>query len=231
MKKLPELSIFFPVYNDQHTISTLISNAYSVGYKYSKKLEVIAINDGSTDESARVLHELQHEFPHLRIITHTKNRGYGGALISGFKAAKKAWVFYTDSDGQYDVSELSKLVMQVTQSVDVVNGYKQLRSDNIFRKALGTFYNKILHCIYSIPIDDVDCDFRLIKRKFVPTKLFSSSGAICTELVLCMAKKGARFDEVAVNHYPRLHGRSQFITFKNLLTTLKDHIALYRRFH
>src|SRR5260221_5354294 len=94
MKQLKSLSIFFPAYNDEETIGQLVQNAYAIGSKIARSLEVIVINDGSKDNTYQVLIKTRKRFPGLKIVNHRKNRGYGGALQSGFKKATKEWVFY-----------------------------------------------------------------------------------------------------------------------------------------
>src|SRR5438552_2733797 len=128
MKKLTSLSVFFPAYNDGQAIPILLAKTYAVLPKVAKKYEVIVVNDGSTDETASIISLLKKQYQDLKIIEHKKNRGYSGALQSGFRAACYEWVFYTDGDGQYDPEELEKLVAQVNDKVDVVNGYKISRN-------------------------------------------------------------------------------------------------------
>ena len=103
------LSIFFPCYNDKGTIATLVWEAKAVAEKLTDDFEVIVIDDDSSDGSRDLLLELQKNWPDLKLVFHKKNHGYGGALRSGFKAASKDVVFYTDGDGQYDVHELPRL--------------------------------------------------------------------------------------------------------------------------
>src|SRR5678816_148081 len=103
------LSVFFPAYNDWGTIASLVVLVSSVARELTDDWEVIVVNDASPDHTGRILAELAAGNPHLRIVTHAANRGYGGALRSGFAAATKDWVFYTDGDAQYDVRELAAL--------------------------------------------------------------------------------------------------------------------------
>ena len=146
--------------------------------------EVIAINDGSEDGTAAVLARLESDLPQFRVITHPKNRGYGGALRSGFSAACKDLVFYTDGDAQYDVEELPLLLEKLADDVDVVNGYKVSRSDVWIRDVVGKLYRSAVHMLFKTPIRDIDCDFRLIRRRALePIQLTMDSGAICLELV------------------------------------------------
>lgn len=221
--KLESLSIFFPCYNDDKTIESLVSTGYKVAKKVSRSFELIVINDGSNINTQAVLNRLKKRYLSLIIVSHRVNRGYGAALKSGFNKATKEWVFYTDGDGQYNIAEITKLINSVNKNVDVVNGYKLNRNDNIFRIIFGQIYNKLLHIIYNLPISDIDCDFRLIRREyFKKIKLKSTSGAICLELVLKLKKAGAKFAEVGVRHYPRTYGSSQFFKLPSLIKTLLE---------
>lgn len=228
MKKLKSLSIFFPSLNDAQALPGLAEKAYSVAKKVSNNFEIIIINDGSTDNTKDVLNIMQRKYSFLKVINHHKNRGYGGALISGFNNSSKEWVFYTDGDGQYDPSELEKFVGKIDNKTEVINGYKIKRYDKKRRKFLGFLYNTIVHKIYDIPITDIDCDFRLIRNTCLQKiRLSSNSGLICLELILKLKKVGAQFKEVNVHHYPRQHGKSQFFSFKHLLKTFREHVVFF----
>lgn len=193
--------------------------------------EVIVVNDGSYDNTPQVLTQLQAAYgPRLRVITHEVNRGYGGALRSGFAAATKDLVFYTDGDGQYDVGELPKLVAQMAPDVGLVNGYKLERQDPWHRIFIGKVYNRFAKVIFRIRLRDIDCDFRLIRRSLLEQiRLNSTSGTICVELVRKLELSPMRVEEVGVHHYPRLYGRSQFFRLRSLLTTLYQLSRLYWR--
>ncbi len=228
MAKIKSLSIFFPCLNDSLILPQLIKKANLAASKLTTNYEIIVINDGSTDSSGKVLVKLKKRYPKLRLINHSKNQGYGATLRDGFKNAKKEWVFYTDGDGQYDPAEMTSLLKKIGKGVDVVNGYKLIRNDLWFRKLIGGLYNKVLHVFYRLPISDVDCDFRLIKRIFLKKiNLTSTSGVICLELIVKLKKAGARFSEVGVHHYSRPYGKSQFFRMKNVLKTGYEGIRFY----
>jgi glycosyltransferase involved in cell wall biosynthesis len=221
------ISVFFPAYNDEATIAGLVGDALSVLPSLTEDFEVIIVNDGSTDGTAAVLDELARADSRVRAVHHETNRGYGGALRTGFASATKELVFYTDGDGQYDVRELALLRPLLTEGVDIVNGYKLKRADSLQRKALGAAYNRLAHLLFSIPIRDVDCDFRLIRRRVVErVGLVSSSGSICVELVHKLYRAGCVFAEAPVHHYPRAHGRSQFFTLRRVGRTALDLLSL-----
>jgi len=191
--------------------------------KIASKFEIIVVDDGSTDESRKILKMLTFEIPELKLIFHKKNRGYGGALKSGFKAASNDWVFYTDGDGQYDVKDIRKLIDVLKPEIDVVQGYKLKRQDPLYRQIIGPIYNQFARIVFNIKARDIDCDFRLIRRKSLKDiVLHYDSGVICVELVKKLQRNGAKFLEVGVHHYPRLHGTSQFFNFRRVSTTLID---------
>src|SRR5687767_4717560 len=179
------VSVFFPAYNDAPSLPALVERAFGVLEKFARDFEVIVVNDGSRDNTGEVLAGLQQKFGvRLRVITHEVNRGYGGALRSGFAAAAKDLVFYTDGDGQYDVGELPTLLEKMAPDVGLVNGYKLERSDPWHRIWIGDVYNRFARFLFRIKIRDVDCDFRLIRRELLDEiQLTSTSGTICVELV------------------------------------------------
>jgi glycosyltransferase involved in cell wall biosynthesis len=218
---LESISVFFPAYNDAPSLPALIGKAFAVLEASGRDYEVIVVNDGSQDRTGEVLEELRAKHgPRMRIVTHKVNRGYGGALRSGFAAATKDLVFYTDGDGQYDVGELPKLLRAMGPDVGLVNGYKLERNDPRHRILIGHLYNKFARFIFGIRIRDVDCDFRLVRRDLVEqVHLTATSGVICVELVRKLELTGCNVVEIGVHHYPRLHGRSQFFRVKSLATT------------
>jgi len=227
MKKLPSLSIFFPSLNDAKILPYLIAKTYAIAPLVAHEFDVTVINDGSTDETETVLAEMEKHYHNFHYITHRKNKGYGGALQSGFKNAKHEWVFYTDGDGQYDPTELKTLVEIANENIDVVNGFNLARSDNLLRRLIGSAYNSFARMYYLLPISDFKCDFRLIRRSLLDKiHLRSNSGAICLELVEKMHKAGGRFVGVGIHHYPRQFGRSQFFRPKHILHSIFDLIFL-----
>ena len=223
------LSVFFPAYNDAPSLPDLIGKAFSVLSGAVEDYEVIVVNDGSQDDTGAVLERLRQEYaPRMRVVTHPENRGYGGALRSGFAAATKDLVFYTDGDGQYDVGELPKLLALMGPEVGLVNGYKLERNDPWHRIWIGKIYNAFARFLFRIRIRDVDCDFRLMRREILQrAELISTSGTICVELVRKLELSGCQVREVGVHHYPRLHGSSQFFRLRSLLQTLFQLIRLW----
>jgi glycosyltransferase involved in cell wall biosynthesis len=230
---LESISAFFPAYNDAPSLPKLIGKAFETLIATGREFEVIVVNDGSADDTGEVLRSLQVEHgERLRVVTHPENRGYGGALRSGFAAARNDLVFYTDGDGQYDPGELPKLLELMKPGVGLVNGYKLERNDPAHRIWIGNVYNAFARLIFGIRLRDVDCDFRLVRRHLVERiQLTATSGTICVELVAKLERAGCVVAEVGVHHYPRLHGRSQFFRIKSLATTFSQLVRLWVRIH
>ena len=208
------VSAFFPCYNDGGTIARVVILANKTLQEFVDDYEIIVVDDGSTDQSVGVMEALlsSSSVP-LRLVRHPQNRGYGGALRTGFAEATKDWVFYTDGDAQYDVAELRKLLALVDDGVDVVQGYKLKRQDPWHRILIGAAYRRVACILFSLKIRDVDCDFRLLRRSLLQKiELEHNSGIVCLELVRKLQDIGARFVEVPVHHYRRSYGRSQFFT-------------------
>jgi len=230
MSKQLSITVFFPAYNDAGTIASMVVLADRTLRKLSDDYEVLVVNDGSGDHTAQVLSELESVYPRLRVIHHPANRGYGSALRTGFASASKDLIFYTDGDAQYDVRELAKLAPLMTDEVDVVNGYKISRSDPLHRIIIGGIYRWIVRLAFGIKIRDVDCDFRLVRRKsYDRVRLSSTSGTICVEMIKSFQDAGLRFAETPVHHYHRAYGKSQFFNFRRLFKTFRDLSALWWR--
>ena len=224
------ISAFFPCFNDEPTIGSMVNLAFATIEKVGADGDVTVINDGSTDGSPYVLKELADTHPRLRIVTHEHNRGYGGALLSGFAAATEQWVFYTDGDAQFDPSELELLVRAARDDVDVVQGYKIRRADSLTRRVIGRVYHRFVALAFGLTIRDTDCDFRLIRRAALQrVELVHTTGVICVELVRKLQDSGAHFVEVPVHHYRRVHGQSQFFRPPQVASSLVDLAGLWFR--
>jgi glycosyltransferase involved in cell wall biosynthesis len=227
-KTKPSISVFFPCYNDKGTIGGLVTRALELLKDISNDYEVIVVDDGSTDGSRERLKEIESLHSNVRLVFHRENKGYGGALQSGFEAASKDLIFYTDGDAQYDINEMPLLVPLMTSDIDIVNGIKIGRGDSLYRVVIGHIYNFFIRNLFNLFVFDVDCDFRLIRRNMLEgINFMSSSGAICTELVKKLHMKGARFREVSVHHYPRTYGQSQFFNLNRVINTGRDLIKLW----
>jgi glycosyltransferase involved in cell wall biosynthesis len=217
------LTVFFPAYNDSGTIASLVITAHRAAATLTPDFEILVIDDGSADSTGEIADELARTYPEVRVIHHGRNRGYGGALRTGFAEARKDVIFYTDGDAQYDPSEMTLLWPHLTADVDLVNGYKISRSDPLHRIIIGRLYHHTVKLLFGFPVRDVDCDFRLMRRSiFDRVRLERNSGVICLEMMKKIHDAGFRIAEVPVHHYHRAFGRSQFFNVRRLVRTAID---------
>jgi glycosyltransferase involved in cell wall biosynthesis len=224
----PGLTIFFPAYNDSGTIASMVVGAVLTAGSLTPDFEVLIIDDGSRDATPRIADELARVYPQVRVIHHEVNRGYGGALRSGFANASKDLVFYTDGDAQYDPSELVNLWAAMEPGVDMVNGYKISRSDPLHRVIIGRLYHHTVKLLFGLRMRDVDCDFRLMRRTIFDTiTLTKNSGVICLEMMTKVTHGGFAIAEVPVHHFHRAYGKSQFFNIRRVARTGVDVLKLW----
>jgi len=220
-------------------VGSLISLAVETVEKLTDDWEVIIVDDGSLPANSAALNSIVEvmNYSRLRIIHHERNKGYGGALRTGFSASKKDLIFYTDCDAQYDPRELTKLYEVMRRGeVGMVNGYKIKRNDPWYRVVAGRVYHYLVKFAFDLPVRDTDCDFRLVKREVfdpsthstgsghkssgrIAVRLFENTGTICVELVKKVDHAGYKIEEVPVHHFWRTSGKSQFFNFKRLFKT------------
>jgi len=230
LRKLPGITAVFPALNDGGTIGSMVLAARAALRTSAEEYEIIVVNNGSRDYTGLVLDDLARVLPELQVIHHPGPLGYGGALRTGFAAASKDWIFYTDGDAQYNPLELKGLVEAATDGVDVVNGYKIARQDPWYRTVLGRLYHHTVRLLFGFHLRDVDCDFRLFRRDILEkVPLESTTGTFGLEMVKRFQDAGYRFAEVPVSHFPRRYGGSQFFNPHNLYHTARDLAVLWIR--
>ncbi|MBZ0273055.1 glycosyltransferase family 2 protein [bacterium] len=219
--KPPSVSCVFPCLNDRGTIAGMVLAVHYVLTDAGVEHEIVVVDDGSTDGARELLTRMAESVPPLRVVVHDTNRGYGGAIASGFAACTKDWIFYTDGDAQYDPAQIALLLPEAADDVDVVQGYKLNRGDPPHRILLGAIYQYLMRFAFNLSIRDVDCDFRLIRRAFLDRVVLTRrSGAICVEMCRKFDDAGARIREVGVRHTFRVYGKSQIFNVKRLVVSL-----------
>ena len=206
-KKIPELSIFFPFWNEEQNIEAVVKRAIPVAEKTADKWEIIMIDDGSADKTKEIADKLAKKDSRLRVVSHNPNRGYGAALKEGFRTAKYKLVVFNDGDGQFDFSEVSRFINKI-DDVDIVIGYRKKRIDHPFRHLLMNLLKIWDFVFFHFYFRDIDCGFKLFKKealnKISPLK---SEGAMITTEILARAKrKNLKIAQVEVSHYPRKFG-------------------------
>jgi glycosyltransferase involved in cell wall biosynthesis len=229
MPKLSSLSLFFPAYNEEANVENLIRLAQQVLPGVAEEWEIIPVNDGSKDRTGEIINRLAGEDPRVRPVHHEKNQGYGGAVRSGYTAARYDYVFFTDGDLQFDLREITLLTAKIDEG-DLVLGYRKNRRDPAMRKINAWMWGTLVKFLFAFQARDVDCAFKLIKRKVINKVHLSADGAmVSTELLAGASRAGFRFVEVAVTHYPRVAGTQTGASPKVILRAFKELFKLYHK--
>jgi len=226
---IDSLSVFFPAYNEEKNIALTVEKAKKVLENLKiKKWEILIIDDGSKDKTGEIAGQLAKKEKNIRVI-HQGNGGYGMALRAGFANAKYDWIVYTDADGQFDFSEITKF-LDKTDEADVIYAYKNKRSDHVFRTLAAKGWAFSLFLFFGLNIKDVDTGFKMVNRKVlktIPVLQSSRGGMINAELVIKAKKYGFRVTQVEVNHYPRLFGNPTGVKLNVILQSYLDLLNLW----
>ena len=229
MKKVSELSIFFPFWNEGKNLERVINKAIPVAQKVAKKWEIIMVDDGSSDNTAGVAKQLEAKNPNLRLISHQPNRGYGAALKEGFVGAKYNLVVFTDGDGQFDFSEVTKFINKI-ENADIVIGHRKKRSDNPLRHILMNLLKIWDFVLFGFYFRDIDCGFKLFRKealnKIMPLK--SEGAMITTEILAKAKKKHLKILQVEVSHYPRIYGNQSGGNLRVILRAIRESLFLWK---
>lgn len=221
------ISVFFPAYNDEATVERMVSDAVCILDELTDDYEVVIVDDGSNDNTGDIIDELAGRNKKIKVIHHDKNKGYGGALKSGFNNSTKELIFYTDTDGQYDIREMIKLLPWIDE-YDFIYGNRIRRSDHLLRVVIGYIYGVLVRIMFNLRYKDITCDFRLFKKSILSNfDLKSNSAAICVELLKKIQNNRFKVKTVIVNHYFRKFGRSQAIKPRQILILLKELVQLW----
>jgi glycosyltransferase involved in cell wall biosynthesis len=204
--RLPGLTVVLPCFNEADNVAQAIHEATWAAVSNADEYQIIVVDDGSTDGTAQIAAEVARSVPHVRVVQHDQNRGYGAALVSGLRAARMPWVLLTDSDLQFDLEQLADFV-PLTPEADLVVGWRIARRDPLHRRVNAAAWNWLVRHTLDLRVRDVDCAFKLIRREAVEGLPLTSSGAmISTELLVRARADGARIRELGVEHRPRPAG-------------------------
>jgi len=232
-KIIKEISVFFPAYNLESQIEETVVKAFSVVPKLAEKYEIIVIEDGSRDKTGEILDRLKSEYKDLKIIKHKVNRGYGGALKSGFYNSKYSWIAFTDADGQFDICELPKLIKKQKETgADLVAGFYLKRAVSFYRKVNTWIWQLIVRILFGLKVKDIDCGFKLIKKEIIDIipKLESERGAfISSELLIKTQKYGFKIVEIGVHHFPRVEGKGTGAALNVIIKSFVDLFKLWEK--
>ena len=216
------ISVFFPCYNEEDNVAQAVGQARSVLEKLNADFEIIVVDDGSSDATGRIAEEIASQDSRVKVVRHRTNLGYGAALQSGFKAATREIVFYTDGDGQFDINEMPPL-LPLMAKYDIVSCYRLNRQDSLIRKINGWCWTKLVCLLFGMKICDIDCAFKLYKREIFDNIKLSSSGALIdTELLARAIRKGYSLTQKGVHHYPRTAGTQTGANLRVILRAFRE---------
>lgn len=223
------ITVFFPCYNEQGNVRKVAEQALGVLEGLHADYEVIIVDDGSSDNTGPLADAVAAEHPRVRVIHHARNLGYGAALQSGFRAATRPIVFYTDGDAQFDIAEMPPL-LPLLEKYDIVSCYRLNRQDNFVRRMNGWLWTRFTSVMFSLPLRDIDCAFKLYKRAIFDDIRMESTGALIdTEILARAARKGYTITQRGVHHYPRTAGRQTGANLRVVLRAFKELLKLRRR--
>ncbi|MBT6226089.1 MAG: glycosyltransferase family 2 protein [Candidatus Scalindua sp.] len=220
------ISIILPALNEEGNIEAAVNDIQSYFNSREEKYEIIVINDGSTDSTGEIAERLAKKNGSVRAIHHSINKGYGSALKEGFKSSKYKYVFFTDSDRQFDIKGLDILLPLIkTDAVEIIIGYRLKRKDPFLRRFLSWGYNSLVGCLFDLNVKDIDCAFKVFRKDiFSNIKIESKNFFVNTEILAKARHFGFNVLEVGVPHFPRTAGKTT-VSFKHIPMTL---IELYR---
>ena len=230
--RLPSLTFCFPAYDEEEDVEAVVREGLSVLPRFTDDLEIVVVDDGSTDRTGEIADRLAREDHRVRVVHRRTDRGYGGAVRSGLSAATRAYVFLSDGDRQFDLTDLARLLPSLDRA-PVVVGYRVRRADRPKRLFIAWVYNTLIRLLFFAPFRDVDCAFKLFDRDVfarVPLSRVRSNGAFFSpELLLVLRAAGERIEQVPVRHFPRRHGEEKGATVRVILRTIRDLLRLRLR--
>ncbi|MBI4718412.1 MAG: glycosyltransferase family 2 protein [Planctomycetes bacterium] len=222
------LSVFFPCYNEEANVENTTRAALRALPRISDDFEIIIVDDGSRDRTGEIADRLAAEHPQVRAVHNRPNLGYGGALQRGFREARKAWVFYTDGDGQFDFEEIG-LLLPLLDRYDIVSGYRLDRKDPWLRKLNAFCWTALVNVVFRLWLRDIDCAFKIYPRALFEEIEMKSMGALIDTEVLARAKRlRYTIGQIGVHHFPRRAGTQTGANLRVILRAFKELFLLRR---
>jgi glycosyltransferase involved in cell wall biosynthesis len=227
VRRLSSISIVFPAYNEQENVETSVVAARKALAEIADKIQIVVVNDGSADGTRQILDRLAREHADVVVVHHESNQGYGAALRSGFARATGEYVFFTDADLQFDLAEIGLLVRWIGE-FDIVAGYRAKRADPWNRRLNAWAWNLLVRLVLGLKVRDIDCAFKLFRRRVFDTVRLSTVGAMVNTEILAKAMQGGfTLREIPVSHYPRRHGVQTGANLAVILKALRELFAMY----
>ena len=216
--------VVFLAFNEESNIGTLIDQTMQILPEFTDKWEIIVVDDGSADRTSEIVKEYANN--NISVIRHPSNKGYGAALKSGIISAKNDLIFFSDSDLQFDIKELSKLLQWVNE-YDIVIGYRTKRQDPLYRRVNAFGWNTLVRLMFGLKVKDINCAFKIFRRNvFDKIKIDAVGAMVNTDILSQAVKYGFRIKEVPVTHYPRVKGKQTGANIKVILRAFKELLRL-----
>ena len=226
--KKPDITVFFPVYNDEQTVRRVTEKAIRVCEEIADRYEIVIINDCSPDNSGKIADELAREKPFVKVVHHEKNRGYGAAIKSGFQHSTYEWICFTDGDDEYDIEDLKRMI-KLKDFYDLIITFRYKKAYSGKRIFISYVYNSILRQMFKTRYRDISTGLRLIKKSLVKElNLITDSPFIGAEITIKSMLKGYRVCEMGIQTFPREFGKGASTSFKNIVKTIKDMRRVHR---
>lgn len=218
-----EFSVVVPVCNEAENVDPLVREIHAA--MATREYEMIFVNDGSSDDTARLLGQLKHEFPALRVLHHSFRSGQSAAVASGVRAARGPWIATLDGDGQNDPADIPKLIAERdapgNRGVQLFMGNRKAsRKDTAFRKLQSSIANGVRSGLLGDGTPDTGCGIKLFSREvFMELPRFDHMHRFLPAL---FQRQGARVISVPVGHRPRLRGTSKYGMLNRLWVGIVD---------
>jgi putative flippase GtrA len=225
------LSVVLPAYNEEQVIASTVADVLDVLSTWRMDVEVLVVNDGSTDRTGAIVAALAAAHPRIRLITHPTNQGYGAALVSGFVAATKELTFFMDADGQFDIRDLQQFFPFIDE-YNAVIGYRLDRQDSWMRKLNAWGWKRLIGWVLGVHVRDIDCAFKLLHTEFLRQHPLETRGAmINAELLYRLTQAGYSYREIGVHHHPRQGGRATGARPSVILRAMRELFVYARKWH
>lgn len=229
-RRIPgSLSLVLPAFNEADNIAVVLDRALAVLPVYTDDFEIIVVDDGSRDATARIVAGYADADPRIRLAGHERNRGYGAALTSGFRASTGDFVMFMDADRQFDIADL-RLLAPFAAEYDIVAGFRMERSDPIHRRVFAETFNVAVRVLFGVHLRDIDCAFKLFRGDLLRSLPLTAPGALInTEIQAKARRQGARLQQVGVHHYPRVAGQPTGGSPRVILRAMGETLGLWWR--